>query len=153
MARHDEIQNFVPEAFWAVDATLVPVGGGGGGGGAARGWVGAAQPIKFDWHRGRLFNQAVAALYVHRIRARPLGNKVQKVKVTTKRKPRPTPLNTVELLKVASRNLGIGYVACAVGAAHAEKNICVSPSGGATARCHAGRVLVFLPTVRQHVCL
>jgi len=112
--RHDEIENFQPEAFWAIDASFSPAGGGSKASAASKRDASRfgtpCTSVKFDWKRGRLFNQAAVSLYLQRIKDHPTGNRVLKVKVSTKKKPRPSPLNTVEMLKVASRNLGIGCV-------------------------------------------
>ena len=93
--RHDEIMNFKPENFWR----LIPVMNRDGA------------TIQFDWHRGRLFDEPVARLMHKQLTASSTAT-VTSVAHTKDTKGRPTALNTVELLKVASRAFGIGPKQC-----------------------------------------
>eukprot|EP01065_Artemidia_motanka_P030973 TRINITY_DN3713_c0_g1_i1.p1 TRINITY_DN3713_c0_g1~~TRINITY_DN3713_c0_g1_i1.p1 ORF type:complete len:519 (+),score=128.96 TRINITY_DN3713_c0_g1_i1:65-1558(+) len=88
--RHDQIQNFKPEAFWR----LVPHVQKGG------------RYMQFDWERGRVFDRAIANLLWEQCNA----TKARVNSVQTKRdvRSRPGALNTVELLKIASKSLGMG---------------------------------------------
>jgi DNA topoisomerase III len=91
--RHDEIKSFVPEPFWSVDLTVSC-------GTSNRG-------VPLQWDRKRVFDQDIAEMF-----SSMLSQQEQlycyDVKVTEKRRPRPLPLNTVEMLKMASKYLGIG---------------------------------------------
>ena len=89
--RHDEILNFKPEAFWRITPT------------ANRGGI----PLQFEWERGRVFDEPVARLLYKEVSQTKLA-RVTHFGKTTETRVRPTALNTVELLKVASRTLGIG---------------------------------------------
>jgi DNA topoisomerase-3 len=60
-----------------------------------------------EWDRGRVFDQDVATVFQSMVKdARNL--RVTSVSVKEDRKPRPSGLNTVELLKVASSYLNLG---------------------------------------------
>ena len=98
VARHVEIQEFTPEPFWTLKATVrhrdstpkVPL------------------VTDLEWGRGRLFDQDAAEILGAEVRE---GKKVMRVvSLTSKeqRKTRPCGLNTVEMLKMASRGLGMG---------------------------------------------
>ncbi len=93
--RHDEILNFKPENFWRI----VPV--------ASRGGV----LLSFEWERGRLFDEPMARL-MYRTVAESKTAKIVEANKSNDSKPRPTALNTVELLKIASKFLGIGPHQC-----------------------------------------
>lgn len=93
--RHDEIMNFKPENFWRITPT---VNRGG-------------SICTFDWHRGRIFDEPCARLMHKKVTQTKLA-KVVAVSKTKDTKPRPVGLNTVELLKVASRVMGIGPQQC-----------------------------------------
>nr|ACX31684.1 DNA topoisomerase III beta [Leishmania donovani] len=90
--RHDEILNFKPENFWR----LVPVASRGGA------------LLQFEWDRGRLFDETMARLILQRITKNGKVATVVNVSVSNDTRPRPTGLNTVDLMKIASRALGIG---------------------------------------------
>jgi DNA topoisomerase-3 len=95
VSRHDEIARFVPQPFWHVVATL-------GCGGVQ---------VRAEWRRGRVFDRAAAADAFHQLQ-RHAGKAgaavVQSVRNIRLKKGRPLPLNTVELLKAASRQLRMG---------------------------------------------
>jgi DNA topoisomerase-3 len=93
--RYDDIQTFSPEPFWNVDVKID---------------VGMGTPISIDWSRGRLFDQSAAETFLHLI-ATDSHLICNSVKESETRKTRPQPLNTVELLKIASSRLGIGPAA------------------------------------------
>ncbi|KAG5498343.1 hypothetical protein JIQ42_03149 [Leishmania sp. Namibia] len=90
--RHDEILNFKPEDFWR----LVPVASRGGA------------LLQFDWDRGRLFDETMARLILQRITKNGKIATVTSVSISSDTRPRPTGLNTVDLMKIASMALGIG---------------------------------------------
>eukprot|EP01061_Rhynchopus_euleeides_P005988 TRINITY_DN15065_c0_g1_i2.p1 TRINITY_DN15065_c0_g1~~TRINITY_DN15065_c0_g1_i2.p1 ORF type:complete len:722 (+),score=287.37 TRINITY_DN15065_c0_g1_i2:104-2167(+) len=86
--RHDEITNFKPETFWRISPTVVKNG----------------TYFFPDWDRNRVFDQAVARLILQNCQG-----KARVTNVTSKRESRGRPgaLNTVELLKTASKSLGM----------------------------------------------
>lgn len=89
--RHDDIQSFVPEPFWYLHVQL-EVGG---------------KKATLQWDQGRLFDHGIVETLEHII----ASNKelcCYDVKSSETKKIRPQPLNTVELLKLASKHLGIG---------------------------------------------
>ncbi|CAM39725.2 putative DNA topoisomerase III [Leishmania braziliensis MHOM/BR/75/M2904] len=90
--RHDEILNFKPENFWR----LVPV--------ASR----SGAVLQFDWDRGRVFDETMARLILQRITKNGKVATVTNMSVSSDTRPRPTGLNTVDLMKIASKALGIG---------------------------------------------
>eukprot|EP00941_MAST-03F_sp_MAST-3F-sp1_P006461 g6461.t1 len=97
--RHDEIQKFSPEPFWSLACSCQQ----------------AASPckdhisIKLKWSRDRVFDQGVAQLFLTSLSQEPY---VSSVKKKESRRGRPTPLNTVSMLKIASKALGIGPRDC-----------------------------------------
>lgn len=88
--RHDDIQSFVSEAYWTI-ALSVSVDN---------------KVIELQYSRLRIFNQSVTEMFASIISKDKLKCIVSKSSET--KRTRPKPLNTVELLKLASRNLGIG---------------------------------------------
>jgi DNA topoisomerase-3 len=103
--RHDEIQSFVAEPFWYLDASIeVPSGD-------------TTRKIPLEWERGRVFDQSIAETFAH-IVSQESHLLCYDVKVSETRKAKPQPLNTVELLKLASKNLGIGPHAAMRAAEH-----------------------------------
>eukprot|EP01064_Diplonema_japonicum_P013567 TRINITY_DN2110_c0_g1_i1.p1 TRINITY_DN2110_c0_g1~~TRINITY_DN2110_c0_g1_i1.p1 ORF type:complete len:859 (+),score=191.97 TRINITY_DN2110_c0_g1_i1:37-2613(+) len=86
--RHDEIMNFKPETFWRISPTLTKGG----------------RTFYPDWDRNRLFDKGVVKLIMESCKG-----KARVTSVNTKRdaKARPGALNTVELLKIASKTLGM----------------------------------------------
>ena len=102
--RHDAIASFRPEPYWVLSALL------GGGGDAER------APIALKWQRGRVFEHGAAEALMLLVcdAARGGGGgggggdvTVERVEVRLARKKRPMPMNTVEMLRLASRVLGI----------------------------------------------
>ncbi|KAI8089922.1 DNA topoisomerase [Halteromyces radiatus] len=95
--RHDRIQSFQPEPFWTITPTIIQ----------------ADLPVKLTWMRERLFDKQVTSVFMTNVEeAQKLGAKVLQVSVTKKSKARPHALNTVEMLKHGSSNLGIGPSEC-----------------------------------------
>ena len=92
--RHDEIQTFSPEPFWSLDITLDING----------------RKVKVDWGRSRVFDQEVGNLFLSLLNGEDVAGNMtcSNVKTSQKRKTRPQPMNTVEMLKLASKALGIG---------------------------------------------
>ncbi|KAF5836440.1 DNA topoisomerase [Dunaliella salina] len=89
--RHQAIVSFQPEPFWVVRPHVSK----------------ASSKLDLEWDRGRLFDQEIATVYATMVRE---AKRLRVVDVTEKeeRRHRPSGLNTVELLKVASAALGIG---------------------------------------------
>jgi DNA topoisomerase III len=101
--RHILIQNFKPEPYWQVAPQVKYPGFG---------------TVKFEWARGRLFDQRIAAVFRQLI----LEAGVLRITAVHERevkKGRPTPMNTVAMLKAASKQLGMGPAA----AMHAAENL------------------------------
>lgn len=103
--RHDEIKCFVPEPFWCLDVA-VDIGG---------------KNFLLDWKRKRLFDEDIANTLLRTLRARDeVWRDLYVVSLTRNesRRSRPTPMNTVTLLKLCSSVLGIGPQAAMRAAEH-----------------------------------
>eukprot|EP01135_Chromosphaera_perkinsii_P011275 Nk52_evm56s2367 gene=Nk52_evmTU56s2367 len=117
--RHDRIQSFEPEPFWAIEVSVKRSDSATGpGASSGRGY-------KLEWGRGRVFDRTVAVFYEALLKGeyhsamdcssadkKKCENnynyiRVNKVSKKEGRSQRPTALNTVELMKVASQKLGI----------------------------------------------
>jgi DNA topoisomerase-3 len=88
--RHDLIRAFVPEPFWFLDVAVEH----------------ANQRIALSWDRARIFSRDMALVFHDLVRATPTAALLA-CTTTPTRRVRPIPLNTVEMLKIASRQLGI----------------------------------------------
>ncbi|KAI4466663.1 prokaryotic dna topoisomerase [Holotrichia oblita] len=90
--RHDSIQTFKSELYWVVQVTVKNKDG-----------IDAI----LDWERVRCFDKEIANLFLQRVKE---CNQAKVVNITNKEKykGRPLPLNTVELMRVASSGLGMG---------------------------------------------
>jgi DNA topoisomerase-3 len=99
VTRHDEIQSFIPEPFWTIDLSVeVPIPG-----------LPNPRKLSLNWQRGRLFDQNITEMFLSMIQSSASTTiTCYDVKTKETRKTRPQPLNTVELLKFASKHLGIG---------------------------------------------
>jgi DNA topoisomerase-3 len=117
--RYDEIQTFTSEPFWSLATTIeavvtVPASSTSGtSSGTSSGTTSSSSStttsrmIEVGWSRDRLFDQNVAETFLSLVSED--GSLVcTEVKVFETRRTRPQPMNTVELLKLASRVLGIG---------------------------------------------
>ncbi len=94
--RHDEISSFKPEPFWSLDVSVSASTG---------------SQVALQWQRGRLFDAEVATTFMKIVSGDNNSDQSLKcinVKVSKSRRTRPQPMNTVELLKSASKSLGIG---------------------------------------------
>lgn len=89
--RHDEIQTFSPEDFWYVVPTV------------------ELNPFRTDleWKRKRVFDHSIGDLFLNITKSTPEA-KVLSCVIKDGVSQRPKPLNTVELLKIASKQLGMG---------------------------------------------
>ena len=91
--RQDEINAFQPEPFWRLSVAVDPGPG--------------SSALALDWGRGRLFDQGAAEVFLRlvgedgELACTAVSERETKLK-------RPAPLNTVQLLKLASSRLGIG---------------------------------------------
>lgn len=107
--RHDEIQSFTSEPFWSLDIALEVMINGN------------IKKVPVNWSRGRLFDQNIVETFGYMVHnpqnqsgisstsaSTPNALLCYDIKVSETRKTRPQPLNTVELLKLASKYLGIG---------------------------------------------
>ncbi|XP_023029815.2 DNA topoisomerase 3-beta [Leptinotarsa decemlineata] len=90
--RHDAIQTFKPETYWCVQVTVKTTDN---------------QDVTLDWQRVRSFDKEVANLFLQLVKDQKQA-KVVSVISKEKSKPRPSALNTVELMRVASSGLGMG---------------------------------------------
>eukprot|EP00056_Hartaetosiga_gracilis_P012783 m.205176 g.205176 ORF g.205176 m.205176 type:complete len:492 (+) comp13746_c1_seq3:93-1568(+) len=89
--RYDRIQSFNPETYYTVDVRVALKNGS----------------TKLSWQRVRVFDRTTASFFLDRVKDESVAL-VTKVSKKQKSKPRPTALNTVELLRVCSSGLGIG---------------------------------------------
>nr|CAH7748474.1 unnamed protein product [Callosobruchus chinensis] len=89
--RHDQIQTFKPESYWCVDVTVATKDD---------------QLVRLDWQRVRVFDKEVASVFLSTVKDERYA-KVIDVVSKEKCKARPTALNTVELMRVASSRLGM----------------------------------------------
>ena len=105
--RHDFIQKFTPEPYWGLDVSI-----------SAKGDAGKSI-IAVDWSRKRLFDEHSTRVILRMISESSAAKLIcTSVSVTTGRSPRPQPMNTVKMLKMASSSLGIGPHACMRAAEH-----------------------------------
>ena len=100
--RHLQIKNFTPEDYWVLDLRIMRDG----------------RNLAFEWERGRVFDQEVAIMF-EKIVLQKGALKVTQVNTKETKRGRPTPMNTVEMLKAASKVLGIGPKECM----HAAENL------------------------------
>ena len=89
--RHDKILHFKPQKFWTVAAKV------------------RAGPkiLSLEWSRVRVFDIEVGTVFLKMIGGESKA-KVTSVTHKSKSKPRPTALNTVELMRSCSSGLGMG---------------------------------------------
>jgi len=99
--RYDEIQSFKSKPYYCIDATL-----------EIRGHM-----LSLYSDRGRIFDRPTCDNLLTLLQSEP-HLVCTNINTTESRKSRPLPLNTVELLKLASRNLGIGPQATMRAAEH-----------------------------------
>ena len=76
--RHDRIQSFQPEPFWAIVPTIQK----------------DSQSIQLTWDRERLFDRNIAQLFLNSIESK--NGTVLSVDIKKKSKQRPHALNTVK---------------------------------------------------------
>jgi len=94
VARHVEMETFKPEPYWVLDLGIMNSG----------------IMCRAVWNTGRSFNKNKVDALVAKCRdaSPPSTAKVVSVVTKEKKQGRPTPLNTVALLKACSKGLGIG---------------------------------------------
>ena len=92
--RHIEIETFIPEPYWLLDLTVLKAG----------------RSCKATWKGGRSFIKSKIEKHLQTISdmTEPCLLKVMSVVSREKKQGRPTPLNTIGLLKACSKALGIG---------------------------------------------
>ncbi|KAL4719029.1 hypothetical protein ACJJTC_001219 [Scirpophaga incertulas] len=90
--RHDEIQTFKPETYWVLRVTASTSEG---------------RELPLEWKRIRSFEKDIANMFLAGIKEIKEATVVN-IQAKEKVKPRPTALNTVELMRVASAGLGMG---------------------------------------------
>ncbi|KAJ0403001.1 hypothetical protein ATCC90586_000529 [Pythium insidiosum] len=86
-----EIESFVPKPYWVLDVEVAKAG----------------HTVKLEWERGRQFSEETAVAYHNTVKEAKIL-RVVKVKRSETTRPRPTPLNTVNMLQHASKALGMG---------------------------------------------
>ena len=107
--RHIEMLHFQPEPYWSLQINIMNSSNNNNSNSNSsnRNNTNHTKPISLDWHRERCFDEAVCkTLYNHVCKGMCLT--VLEVKTNQVKQSRPTPMNTVALLKVASKALGIG---------------------------------------------
>ncbi len=93
--RLDKIKSHKPETFWYVEPELQDPKSG--------------KAFTVKWSRVHLFDKEVVYIFYNELRAASQAV-VTKVSLQAKRKERPAALNTVELLRAASKGLGISPI-------------------------------------------
>jgi DNA topoisomerase-3 len=97
--RHIDIETFSPQPYWLLDLGILKRG----------------RMIRAQWDSGRSFNQNKVEKLISTCIADADTHTIAKViSIVSKdtKKGRPTPLNTVALLKACSKALGIGPQSC-----------------------------------------
>ncbi|XP_063384723.1 DNA topoisomerase 3-beta-1 [Cydia fagiglandana] len=89
--RHDEIQTFKPETYWVLRVTASTSEG---------------RELPLEWKRVRSFDKDIANMFLSGIKEIKEAQVIH-VQAKEKVKARPTALNTVELMRVASAGLGM----------------------------------------------
>ncbi|XP_073954639.1 DNA topoisomerase 3-beta [Choristoneura fumiferana] len=89
--RHDEIQTFKPETYWVLRVTASTSEG---------------RELPLEWKRVRSFDKDIANMFLSGIKEIKEAQVIA-VQAKEKVKARPTALNTVELMRVASAGLGM----------------------------------------------
>jgi len=89
--RHDEIMQFKPETFYVIQPIISRNG----------------KKYPITWERGRVFREQVGRMFHELVKSGGDGY-VSKVQQKNQSKKRPHGLNTVDMLQVASKALGIG---------------------------------------------
>ena len=91
--RHIEIETFKPTPYWVLDLGVLKRG----------------RMCRAQWASGRSFNQSKTVALVQLCKDTPgVSAEVLSVVTKDKKQGRPTPLNTVQMLKAASKALGMG---------------------------------------------
>ena len=91
--RHIEIETFKPTPYWVLDLGVLKRG----------------RMCRAQWASGRSFNQSKTVALVQLCKDTPgVSAEVYSVVTKDKKQGRPTPLNTVQMLKAASKALGMG---------------------------------------------
>ncbi|CAG8644563.1 6436_t:CDS:10 [Cetraspora pellucida] len=98
VSRHDQIKSFSPEPFWTLSVSVAKQGANG---------EQCGSEIHLSWEKARVFDKHVATTIQSMVR-KCKEAKVISISSEKKTKGRPHALNTVELLKFGSSNLGIG---------------------------------------------
>ncbi len=104
--RYDQIQTFVPEKYWVLSAKIaVPITTALVTADASA--EATTQTLTLSWDRGRMFDEPICRSFQ---RLMQLSTHAVCIGVEEKKskKDRPTAINTVELLKIGSRQLNLG---------------------------------------------
>lgn len=99
--RYDEIETFVAEKFWTIQAHAS----------INSGMAGKTMKLALSWSRRKCFDETATNIFLHNIKNNNTHNDHFKIlQLTTKMesRKRPQALNTVSMLKAASTLLGIG---------------------------------------------
>lgn len=107
--RYDMIQSFQPEPYWSLQVKIdaSQPSSSSATTSTSTSTTTSSSMVYLQWQRGKLFDQSVVDLFAYMVRG---DERLQCIEVRKKdsRRLRPQPLNTVELLKLASKQLGIG---------------------------------------------
>ena len=114
--RHEENVVFEPEVYWQIGLSLQPPAHEPSGSalpglqrppGLASSSEQSTSPLEVTWERGRTFDRGVVSVCLRLVRAAGSATLSSLVE-STERRARPIGLNTVQMLKIASKALGIG---------------------------------------------
>lgn len=140
--RNDEIKTFTPEHFWTLQVAVDVLG----------------RSISLDWSRGNIFDEEVVGIFLKRL----VGNNKDKCRLAVSlkcsdisksviKRVRPAPINTVNMLKIASQSLGIGPHAAMRAAEHLYLSGIISyPRTESTSYPHSFNFQETLHCVRSH---
>ncbi|CBZ54216.1 putative DNA topoisomerase III alpha [Neospora caninum Liverpool] len=104
VSRFVEVENFVREAYWTIRVTINKLDD-------EKGPNAPPLSVDFTWDRQRLFDQLAVLVLYEMCLENPVAT-VTDVRGTERTKPRPVPLCTVELHKMASRKLRMSSAQC-----------------------------------------
>ncbi|EJD03211.1 prokaryotic type I DNA topoisomerase [Fomitiporia mediterranea MF3/22] len=102
VSRYEQVQAFVPEAFWYIYLSLSRSGASVEKGGKKKN--GEEETTEFSWRRVRLFDRLAAEAIYEYVVENPVARVTKKTCKPTK-KWKPLPLTTIELQKAGSRLL------------------------------------------------
>ena len=113
--RHEENLAFVAEPYWHIGLSVAPMLAQKPAAGLAGlsavapppGLSSAPAPLEVKWERGRIFDRGVVSLCLSLVQSAGAAT-LTALTSSTEKRSRPLGLNTVQMLKVCSKALGIG---------------------------------------------